>query len=106
MSETPLLDWQQTHEANQPDWLWNARAHARRLLATRDWITVDDIREACPPPRDAHPTVMGAVFKHADFETTGEYVPSRRPQTHGRPIMKFRLTNYARVHAALGLNRS
>jgi hypothetical protein len=48
---------------------------------------------------------MGAVFKHADFEPTGEYVQSGRNTCHRRPIMRFKLTNYARVHEALGLKR-
>jgi hypothetical protein len=100
-----MIDWLRTHEETKPDYLWQARSIARRLLKDRDWITVDDIRAICPPPADMHPTVMGAIFKHADFEHTGEYVASGRDRCHRRPVGKFRLTNYARVHEALGLVR-
>jgi hypothetical protein len=48
---------------------------------------------------------MGAVFRHKDFEATGEFVLSNRTTCHNRPIQRFALTNYAKVHAALGLKR-
>jgi hypothetical protein len=45
------------------------------------------------------------VFRHADFEPTGEFVLSSRTTCHRRPIQKFKLTNYALVHQALGMKR-
>jgi len=45
------------------------------------------------------------VFRHKDFEATGEFVLSNRTTCHNRPIQRFALTNYAKVHAALGLKR-
>lgn len=99
----PLLDWLDTHERKQPDWLTAARALAFELLQTREWITVDHIRERLPPPAGSHPTIMGAIFKDRRFEHTGEYVASGRDTCHRRPLGKFRLTNYARVHMALGI---
>ena len=100
-----LEDWLSLLETHRPDYLSDARDAARRLLAERDSITIDHVREVCPPPKGIDPRVMGAVFKHADFEATGEFVLSSRATCHRRPIQKFRLTNYARVHDALGLKR-
>lgn len=104
-NQLDILDWLRTHEETKPDYLWRARDAARTLLQSHDWITVDMIRAVCPPPADYHPTVMGAIFKHADFEPTGEYVASSRDVCHRRPLAKFRLTNYARANEALGLRR-
>lgn len=100
-----LEDWLSLLETHRPDYLSEARDAARRLLSERPSITINDVRAVCPPPADIDPRVMGAVFRHADFEPTGEFVLSSRTTCHRRPIQKFRLTNYARVHEALGLKR-
>ena len=102
---TLQMDWLDLLEAHRPDYLAAARAAARRLLETRPSITVNDIREVCPPPADIDPRVMGAVFRHRDFEATGEFVLSSRNTCHKRPIQRFALTNYAKVHAALGVRK-
>ena len=97
------LDWLKLLEEHRPDYLSLARDAARKLLSERDSITINDVRDICPPPSDIDPRVMGAVFRHADFEATGEFVLSSRNTCHRRPIQKFKLTNYYRVHAALGM---
>lgn len=100
-----LEDWLSLLETHRPDYLTLARDAARKLLSERPSITINDVREVCPPPADIDPRVMGAVFRHADFEATGEFVLSSRTTCHRRPIQRFALTNYARVHEALGLKR-
>jgi hypothetical protein len=102
---TDQLDWLDLLETHRPDYLALARDAARKLLADRPAITINDVRDICPPPRDIDPRVMGAVFRHADFEPTGEFVLSSRTTCHRRPIQKFKLTNYALVHQALGMKR-
>ena len=72
-------------------YLDDARAAAKRLLRHRQYITTDDVRAICPVPHMVNPKIMGSVFKHPDFESTGQYVPSRRSEAHGRPIQKFKL---------------
>ena len=99
------LNWLDLLEEHRPDYLAMARDAARKLLETRPAITINDVREVCPPPKGIDPRVMGAVFRHKDFEATGEFVLSNRSTCHNRPIQKFRLTNYARVHQALGIKR-
>jgi len=98
------LDWLDLLEEHRPDYLAMARSAARKLLEARQSITINDVREICPPPKGVDPRVMGAVFLHKDFEATGEFVLSSRATCHNRPIQKLRLTNYARVHRALGMN--
>jgi hypothetical protein len=100
-----LEDWLSLFETHRPDYLSEARDVARKLLETRASITINDVRDICPPPRGIDPRVMGAVFRHKDFEATGEFVLSNRTTCHNRPIQRFALTNYAKVHAALGLKR-
>ena len=99
------LNWLDLLETHRPDYLTAARDAARKLLETRASITINDVRDICPPPSDIDPRVMGAVFRHRDFEATGEFVLSSRNTCHRRPIQRFALTNYAKVHAALGMKR-
>jgi hypothetical protein len=99
------LNWLDLLETHRPDYLTAARDAARKLLSERQSITINDVRDICPPPSDIDPRVMGAVFRHRDFEATGEFVLSSRNTCHRRPIQRFALTNYAKVHAALGMKR-
>ena len=85
------LDWLDLLEEHRPDYLALARDAARKLLETRPSITINDVREVCPPPADIDPRVMGAVFRCSDFEATGEFVLSSRTTCHRRPIQRFRL---------------
>jgi hypothetical protein len=93
------LNWLDLLETHRPDYLTAARDAARKLLSERQSITINDVRDICPPPSDIDPRVMGAVFRHRDFEATGEFVLSSRNTCHRRPIQRFALTNYAKVHA-------
>ena len=105
MADTSQLDWIALLEAHRPDYLAEARAAARRLLESRQSITVNDVREVCPPPADIDGRVMGAIFRHRDFEAV-DNVRSSRSACHHREIKRFALTNYAKVHAALGLKKT
>jgi hypothetical protein len=96
------LDWLDLLETHRPDYLSEARDAARKLLETRESITVNDVRAICPPPADVDPRVMGALFRCKDFEATGEFVTSARSTCHHRPIQKFTLSSFYRVHRALG----
>lgn len=89
--QSDIEDWLRVHEETAPDWLEVARSTARHLLETRAVIHIDHVREACPPPPpDKDSRVYGAVFKHPDFEGTGQYVKSSRETCHKRPIQLFR----------------
>ncbi len=86
-------EWLELLEYHRGDYLEYARDAARWLLEERETITIDDVREICPPPPDINPCVMGAVFRTKDFEGTGEYVGSRRKTSHNRLVQRFRLAN-------------
>lgn len=90
--DSTQLDWLDLLEEHRPDYLAQAREAARRLLRDRDSITINDVREICPPPADIDPRVMGAVFRTSEFEATGEFVLSSRTTCHRRPIQRFRLS--------------
>jgi hypothetical protein len=77
-------------EATRGDYLESARAAARKLLVSKYWITIDDVRKVCPPPEGVDPRVMGAVFNKADYESLG-WINSTRPECHRRPVQRFRL---------------
>lgn len=88
-----LVDWLETFEMTRPQYLAKARATARLLLQSRDEITINDVREHCPPPANWDGRVLGAVFNHKDFESTGRIVKSNRDTCHKRPIQLFRLAS-------------
>jgi hypothetical protein len=76
-------------EEHRGDWLELARAEAWRLGDKGQVITIDDVRDACPPPDDVDPRVMGAVFTKRHWECVG-YQRSRRAVCHSRPVGQFR----------------
>jgi len=84
------LSWLEQFETYRLPYIERAREAARELLRQKDYITIDDVREVCPPPEDIDPRVMGAVFKQSEFESVG-WTTSKRKVNHSRPIQRFRL---------------
>ncbi len=83
--------WHQAHEATKGDFLERCRNIAREHLKYNATVTVDDIRDIVEIPDGMDRRVMGSVFRHSDFEGTGDYVKSKRSDCHHRPIQKFRI---------------
>jgi hypothetical protein len=66
-------------------------AQARAFLSGHEighQLTIDDVRDAVPPPNDIDPRVMGAVFHGQPWKSVG-YRRSRRKTCHKRPITIF-----------------
>ena len=78
-------------EYHEQPWLGRARAAMVELgsLCQTDFSS-DDVWKFCPPPADAHPSVMGTVFKCSLFIQTG-WKASTRPSAHARTIRTYRL---------------
>lgn len=72
------------------NWLEQARGHARRIARDKGEVTIDDVRDHCPPPEDCDPRIMGSVFAGPEFERF-DFRASARKACHGRPIGVFRL---------------
>lgn len=51
-------------------------------------LTIDDVREVCPPPANFDPRVMGAVFNKTYWVPVG-FTTSNRRVAHGRAIRQF-----------------
>lgn len=81
-------------------WIARARGFAVGIAAQRGRVTIDDVREVCPPPAGADPRIMGNVFKGGAFELAG-HEPSKRKECHRRPVAVYRLAggNPTRAHA-------
>lgn len=80
-------------------YLTRAREAAVRLAQEKGQITIDDVWEACPPPRDLDPRVLGGVFRRSspagEFVIVG-YQKSRRTKfNHGRAIAVWKLVEEA-----------
>jgi len=54
-------------------------------------VTIDDVRDKCPPPEGIDPRVMGAVFSERDTWEFVSFTRSARRACHHRPIQIFRL---------------
>ena len=79
------------YELQETVWLSRARLAMCNLLADgQHEVSSDDVWRYCPPPADAHPSCMGAIFKQSYFVTTG-WRASTRPSAHARVIRTYRL---------------
>ena len=77
-------------KTNCMEWLTQARAAARRIARENGTVTIDEVREFCPPPEGVDPRVMGAVMQPREFQMV-KLVESRRKACHGRHIGVFKL---------------
>jgi len=87
------------YEQHRADWLEQARQEARLLAERHDFVTIEMVRERCPPPAGVDPRVMGAVFTRAEWENCG-YVMGKRKESHGRPVAQFRRKSSNAANAA------
>ena len=87
MFETAI---QPLFEKSSKEFLSEARSIARLLALKNGSVTVDDVRNICPPPNGVDPRVMGAVLKSKDFICVG-HRKSGRGECHHRPIGVFKL---------------
>jgi len=76
-------------EQSRAEYLIQARMVAHRIAKLKKVITINDVREVCPPPSEVDPRVMGAVFNTSDWEPVGFHLSAR---AHGRIVRKWRLT--------------
>ena len=72
-------------------WLAKAREIAMQVCREHGSVTSDDVLERLELPEGASHNVIGAIFANGAggrFRASG-YVPTRRPQGHGRRIVKW-----------------
>jgi hypothetical protein len=77
-------------DTGKMEWLATARDAARRIARENGTVTIDEVREFCPPPDGVDPRVMGAVMQPREFQLI-KFVESRRKACHGRHIGLFKL---------------
>ena len=77
-------------EQARKDYITEARTVAYMIFLGKGSVTVDDVREVCPPPAGVDPRVMGAIFHTADWVKVG-FRNSKRKTCHKRPIAVFEL---------------
>lgn len=66
-------------------WLAHARAEMLRLVDERGRVSADDLHATCPPPVDAHPNLIGAVFRRLGLQVV-DWRQSTRKAAHARMI--------------------
>jgi hypothetical protein len=78
-------------EVREAPWITRARITMVELLRDGQlFVCSDDVWRYCPPPADAHPSVMGTVFRQRAFVQSG-WIASTRPSAHARVIRTYRL---------------
>lgn len=78
-------------EEQHGPWIDRARETALRLVRKYGVVTIDDVRDHCPPPEGIDPRVMGAVFKPKRMWECVDYRKSWRRENHSRPIGIWKL---------------
>lgn len=70
-------------------WLARAKVLAIQISLERGFVSSDDIWNGAPPPDNADPRVMGALWRpRKDWLPVG-YIPSTRRECHYRPIRQW-----------------
>lgn len=72
------------------EWLDRARSMMVSVIMKKGWCSSDDCWDICPPPADAHPSVMGCLFDDRRFVRIGDML-SKRPSARGRRISTYEL---------------
>lgn len=75
---------------NNSDWLHRARERMVQVIRDKGECSSDDCWAFCPPPADAHPSVMGCLFDDRRFIRTGS-VLTKRPEGRARRISVYEL---------------
>lgn len=87
-SKAQALDFFEKEKAN---YLALAREVAEKLATFNSWITIDQVREECPPPPTLTSNkVLGAVFNTEKWERVG-YEPTKIKTSHGRIVTRWSL---------------
>lgn len=80
----------QRFETEHAVWLSLARNKMVEVIKIHGACSSDDCWDLCPPPADAHPSVMGALFKdHRFLRVTAK--KSHRESANGRWISVYEL---------------
>jgi hypothetical protein len=76
-------------EAARQDYVLEAREFAVQYAKQRGEISINEIRECCPPPADINPAVLGAILRGKQWEPVG-YTTAKHPDAHARVIRTYR----------------
>ena len=79
------------------EWLDRARSHMATVIREKGFCSSDDCWERCPPPKTAHPSLMGCLFDDRRFVRTGDRL-STRPSARGRRISTYELKDEINGH--------
>ncbi len=86
--DTALARMEKAHSA----WISAARVVAKRIAKRTGEVTADDVRAVLYPRlKPAHYNAWGAVFRHSDFEFTGQFKRSAVPKGKGNMQRVWRL---------------
>lgn len=74
---------------------WAYITKARRFAAdfARRWgvVSINDVRDGCPPPADVPPAALGAVFKERDVWVAVSFTLANHPAAHARVVRVYKL---------------
>lgn len=85
-----MRNMQDVFKSEREMWLDEARATARKLLMTRERITINDVLAEVGRPDHIHRNTTGSVFNHKDFKKCG-YTRSTGKLANGRYVFQWKL---------------
>lgn len=77
-------------EIQRQAYLSHCRDIAERLYNLYGPLTIDQVREQCPPPQIFNAKVLGAVFNTEKWQKRG-YEPTKIKSSHGRLVAIWEL---------------
>jgi hypothetical protein len=77
-------------ERERAEYLAHCRDVAERLYNLHGPISIDQVREQCPPPEMFNAKVLGAVFLTEKWQKRG-YEPTKIKSSHGRLVAIWEL---------------
>lgn len=74
-------------------WAYIKRAREFAVDFARRWgvVSINNVREGCPPPADVPPAALGAVFKERNVWQVVSFCLAEHPAAHARVVRVYKL---------------
>lgn len=74
-------------------WAYIEQARRYAVDFARRWgvVSINNVREGCPPPADVPPAALGAVFKERKVWQVVSFCLAEHPAAHARVVRVYKL---------------
>ena len=80
-------------DLEQRRWAYIKQAREFAVDFARRWgvVSINNVREGCPPPADVPPAALGAVFKERNVWQVVSFCLAEHPAAHARVVRVYKL---------------